>query len=83
MVSLSSPGGAQVQVIVGNHTKAALKLQQEEGVTDSEYYQFVKKDIYAGFSPKQALFQEYTHDKIHENVMEKEQFIRSLKERIK
>ena len=65
--NLHKPGAGSVQVLGGNHTRAALEMIGDiEILRSEEQYKFVKMDIYHNLTNKQALFIAYRHNDIHE-----------------
>lgn len=65
---LDQPGTGTVQVLGGNHTRAALEIIHEMDVLRTEAkYKFVKMDLYRNLTNEQALFIAFRHNDIHEH----------------
>lgn len=70
-VNLVKPGTKCVEVLGGNHTRAALqRILNSNGCLRKEQYEFVYMDVYQNLTKDQALFLAYKHNELHEHSQE-------------
>lgn len=71
IADLEIPGKKCVEVLGGNHTRAALqKILHSDECMQKEKYEFVYMDIYQNLTKDQALFLAFKHNEIHEHSQE-------------
>ena len=85
VADLERPDQTKIQVLGGNHTRAALQLLHERGSTRDDT-KYVRMDLYHGLTNQQALFLAYSHNEMHEHSRqmsfeEKVNFFHNLRER--
>ncbi|XP_062576086.1 uncharacterized protein LOC134237970 [Saccostrea cucullata] len=68
---LAIPGKKQIEVLGGNHTRAALqKIVNSAESTHKDQYEFIYMDVYQNLTKDQALFLAYKHNELHEHSQE-------------
>lgn len=71
IADLCLPGKTCVEVLDGNHTRAALqKILKCIECSQKKKYEFVYMDIYQNLTKDQALFLAFNHNEIHEHSQE-------------
>uniref|UniRef100_K1QG55 Uncharacterized protein n=1 Tax=Magallana gigas TaxID=29159 RepID=K1QG55_MAGGI len=71
IADLCLPGKKCVEVLGGNHTRAALqRILKSDECVQKEKYEFVYMDIYQNLTKDQALFLAFKHNEIHEHSQE-------------
>lgn len=71
IADLCLPGKKCVEVLGGNHTRAALqRILNSDECVQKKKYEFVYMDIYQNLTKDQALFLAFKHNEIHEHSQE-------------